>query len=166
MSNYQEPKAFIFKITRNINIITTTLILDKVLDPPLIPSALYSTKHLEEEVLPFHKLIRKKGNTLTFETYKKVLKLPTKNKNYIFRAWWTPDAFELVANRKLSWHLERYPDDGTHVHCPLTYKEISSKSAYREVYRSGENWITKEAYKQFIENDLLRIRSSPNSERK
>ncbi|HEX6122138.1 MAG TPA: hypothetical protein VFY89_03205, partial [Ktedonobacterales bacterium] len=94
-----------------------------------------------------------------FETYDHAGPLPEPGRPYIFGAWWTSDALDAVLDRQAVWMRERYPDDGTHEHCLLTWETIAAYDPYqREGYRSEHGWITVAAYETYIEQDLLRLR--------
>lgn len=131
--------------------------------PPIAPAALYAEDDPAREVYQLHRLLHEEGDRLTFETYRDTsAEAPEVGHRYVFRSWWLEDALELVEDTSLEWTLERYPDNGDHDFCPLTYGDICGKpdcaACQHEGYRSGNRWITVDAYQRFIRDDVLRLR--------
>jgi hypothetical protein len=127
--------------------------------PPLAPGSLWDTTWQNREVLPLHKLVEQSDSTFVFETYDYAGSLPELGRQYIFGSWWTFDALDAVLDRQAVWVRERYPDNGTHEHCLLTWETIAAYDPYQwEGYQSELGWITVGAYKTYIEKDLLRLR--------
>ncbi len=156
---YKEPVAEVVDIARQRDVTTTVLkVLGELPSAPLYPAALYHQSDPSREALQLHKLVGTARNVLTFQSYDVGPTLPSPGQRFIFRCWWSRDALELVLNTDLTWTLQEYPDDGSHSHCPLTYETISAYTGHRDGYRSGDTWITVEAYDRFIRDDVLRIR--------
>ena len=158
--HYKEPVAEILELLERDNVTACVVQLDRVLgsDSFLAPAALYSLQEPAQERLQLHKLVDRVEKTLRFESYNLKPPLPSKGDKFIFRAWWRSDALALVKDTSLIWTRERYPDNGKHEHCPLTYKTISAYTGEREGYRCGKTWITVDAYERFIRDDILRLR--------
>jgi len=114
-------------------------------------------------VFPFHQLVGREGPRLVFETYQSELMIPVGGSTHFFCSWWTPQAMDAVRDKSAQWELLAYPDNGDHNHCLLTWETISAYTSEREGYHSRHGWITLKAYHDFIEQDLLRVRSHSRS---
>lgn len=156
---YKEPTAEILDLQNLKDGLLVILRVDKILPLPLAPGGLYSLSDPKKKVLELHKLLNQgeEGN-LIFKTYESPMELPPKGGKFIFRAWWTPNALDIVTNMSLTWTREKYPGNGDHDHCLLTYKTISAYTGEREGYCSGKAWISVEGYERFIRDDILRLR--------
>jgi hypothetical protein len=140
-------------------VVLTILDMDYLPGPPLAPGGLWDPDDENRAVLPLHKLVEQSDSTLVFETYDHAGPLPEPGRQYIFGSWWTSDALDAVLDRQAVWVRERYPDNGTHEHCLLTWETIAAYGPYqREGYHSEHGWITVAAYETYIEKDLLRLR--------
>jgi hypothetical protein len=156
--SYQECSAKVTDVMKNGDVVSTTLEVTEVPSYPPAPAGLYSDKPDNHEAIQLHKLAKIDGKTLTYETYKHQGLLPKLGDVYIFRLWWTPDQLEAVKDTFRSWALEEYPENSDHTHCLLTWETIGAKADHKIGYRSGRDWITEEAYKTYIVDDLLRVR--------
>ena len=155
---YQDAVGEIVDIARQGDLTRTVLEVDRVEGGSLWPSNLFDRAEPSRNVLELHKLLQRQGEILTYESYDLDSPLPAKGGQYIFRSMWTPDVLDIVLNTELAWKRELYPDNGSHDHCPLTWKTICSYTGEREGYRSGSIWISVDAYERYIRNDILRVR--------
>ena len=156
--SHKEPVAEIAHIVKHDDVTTTVLKVDELPSSSLYPAGLYDQANPAIEVLQLHKLVNAKGDILTFESYCVESSPASVGERFVFRCWWTSDALDLVLNTDLVWSQEKYPDDQGHWYCPLTYETIGSDEGQAEGYRSGDTWVTVEAYEKFIRDDVLRIR--------
>jgi hypothetical protein len=57
------------------------------------------------------------------------------------------------------WQHLPYPDDGSHQHCLFSWETIASYAPARSGYFSpAHGWITEQAYKEVIEDDVYHLR--------
>ncbi|GEM_PF-1633126 len=155
---YEEPKAKVIDISRRNDIVTIILEVSSIDPGPLAPSGLYVVGDPGKQVIEFHKLQAANGKVLTFETYNYNGKLPDIGSLYLHRLWWTPDQLEAVKDTSRIWTHEKYPDNGDHDHCLLTWETIAAYAEQNGGYRSGRDWITEAAYQTYIVDDKLRVR--------
>jgi hypothetical protein len=142
-------------------VVLTILDMAYLPGPPLAPGSLFDLDAPNREVLPLHRLLEQSNSTLVFETYEHAGPLPELGRRYIYGSWWTPDALDAVLDQQAVWVRERYPDDGTHAHCLLTWETIAAYGEYqREGYHSEHGWVTVAAYATYLEQDLLRLRGT------
>lgn len=145
-------------------VVLTILDMDYLPGPPLAPGELRDPDDQYRVVLPLHKLVKQTGSTLVFETYNHAGPLPKPGQQFSFGSLWEPTALDAVLDRQAVWVRERYPDDGTHEHCLLTWETLAAYGPYqREGYRSEHGWITVAAYETYIEQDLLRLRGDQSA---
>jgi hypothetical protein len=159
--NGRPPAQLVAVETRGgvTRVVLTVLKMEYLPGPPLAPGGLWDPDDESRAVLQLHKLVEQSNSTLVFETYDHAGPLPEPGRHYIFGSWWTSDALDAVLDRQAVWVRERYPDDGAHEHCLLTWETIAAYGPYqREGYRSEHGWITMAAYETYIEKDLLRLR--------
>jgi hypothetical protein len=160
---YEEPSAKVIQLSRDNDVVTVVLEISSLLSEPLAPGGLYVSDRPEQEAIQLHKLKAADGNVLTFENYDHVGDLPSVGTEYIFRVWWTPDQLEAVTDTSRKWNYEKYPDNGDHDHCLLTWEAIGSDEEIKAGYRYGDDWITEQAYETFIVGDKLRLRHRAKS---
>ncbi len=161
--NGRPPAEVVAVETRDEVTRVVLLILDMAYlpGPPLAPGSLFDLDTPNREVLPLHKLLEQSDSTLMFETYDYAGPLPELGRQYIFGSWWTPDALDAVLDRQAVWVRERYPDNGNHDHCLLTWETIAAYGEYQhEGYHSEHGWVTVDAHEIYIEKDLLRLRGA------
>ena len=152
-----DPVATVLEISRDGDDLCVSLKLDRPYSPPLFPASLLRAEgdealHLDrvEEVEP----LRYEGRA--FDAGHSSV---AAGDCFTFRGWWTSDALDLVLDTGRSWVLERYQEDGGHEHCRLTWVEISAHGGEPNGYRSGDDWISVEAFQRYIRDDHLRVRS-------
>lgn len=159
---YEEPFVKVLSSRIESGVTRTEIqIVKGKLSPPLAPAGLYDPNNKTDLVFELHKTISEAGNVLTFETYEKTP--PSKNfvaGEFFVRQWWMPEAFDLVSNTSLEWKREKYPNDGTHTHCCITWEAISGYVEPKEGYRCGRSWITVSAYEDFILKEKYHLRKS------
>lgn len=124
---------------------------------PIAPASLWQLDS-DVSVFPLHQLVGREGLRLVFETYGRTVQAPPVGITYEFCSWWLPNAMDAVRDSSAKWERQTYPDDG-HAHCLLTYETIAAYADHKEGYRSSHGWITVDAYREFIEQDPLRVRS-------
>ena len=129
--------------------------------PPFAPAALYDTQTERVEAVQLHKLVCSSEESFTFHTFPpQHVSSAIIGGTFVYRPWWTPEQLEIVLDTSLPWSRERYPDDGSHTHCMLTWEAISAYAEPTEGYRCGRHtWITVDAYEKFIRGDLYRCRA-------
>lgn len=140
---YQLPAATVLaaRLSDDVAAVTIEVSRQDYLSYPIAPADLRrSNPH--ELVFPFHQLVDRQGSRVVFETYGPELPLPAMGSVHTF-----------------CWELLTYPDDGDHDHCLLTWKTISADTGDRVGYHSAHGWVTGDAYREFIEQDALRVRS-------
>lgn len=65
---------------------------------------------------------------------------------------------EAALNTTVEWEREKYPKDEHHATCLFTWETIAEHSENSEGYRSRYGWITIDAHKKFICDDIYRLR--------
>ena len=155
---YNLPSATVVNVVVADDVVTTMIEIsdESYLGYPIAPGDLRRPKS-HEQLWELHQLIGRDGSHLVFETYRPTQTAPKPGEAYIFCSWWIPDAMNAVRDLSATW--ERLPYLGRHdcVWCPLTYEDMGQLG---EGYRSVHGWITIAAYRQFIEEDRLRIRTN------
>ena len=129
---------------------------------PIAPADLRETEPYRL-VFPFHQLVAREGCVLVFETYAAVEALPVVGSSHSFGSWLSRAAFDALLDLSAVWSLADYPDDGDHDHCLFSWEAISSYGDHPRAYHSDHGWVTIAAYREYIEDDILRIRRTPRS---
>ena len=131
--NGRPPAQVVAMETRGgvTRVVMTILDMDYLPGPPLAPGILWDRDDANREVLPLHKLVEQSDSTLVCETYDHAGPLPELGRQYIFGSWWTSDTLDAVLDRQAVWVRERYPDNGTHEHCRLTWETIAAYGTYQ-----------------------------------
>lgn len=151
--------ARLLEIDRQPDRIVCRLVLDRDPLSPVAPAGLYRLPAGGDEAFQLHKLASRSPAVLGFETYEWQEPLPAIGEAYAFRSWWTRAAFDAVCDTRKRWELATYPDNGDHDHCLLTWETIAAYGPYHRLgYRSGDDWVTIQAYDTFFQRDLLRLR--------
>jgi hypothetical protein len=130
-------------------------------EPPFAPAGLYDIETEALEAAQLHKLVTVNGScdAASFHTYTpQFASAELVGKQYVFRPWWTKNQLALVTDTSRTWVLEAYPDNGTHAHCELTWELIAAHEGHRVAYRSGNFWVTQQAYETLIRADLYGCR--------
>ena len=157
---YQERVAIVTELNGDSDVTVVTFDIDRLPTEPLYPALLLKIEGGSSEVaLELHKYISSQDLTFTYETYDWTGPFPKIGDSLTYRGLWIPGVLELVADTSLEWQRERYPDDGNHHHCPMTYETLAAYDPYqKEGYRCGDEWISVEAFETYIKNDRLRVR--------
>jgi hypothetical protein len=158
---YRLPAATVLAIRSELEVVTTTIEIDQCsyLSYPIAPASLRSLDS-NVAVFDFHQLIRRDGARLTFETYLAVTPPPPIGSRHLFCRWWASHAMAAVRDLAARWELRPYPGDG-HNHCLLTWTKISAIGEETEGYFNDDyGWISKQAFRDFIAEDRLRIRGA------
>lgn len=159
MKNRTHDKAKILEASRNGSVSTLVVEFNKKISKPVVPSGLYLDPSSGEEVFELHNIIDCKDLTFTFETYNSKFELPAVNKVFFYRGWWFPEAMEAVLDTEEKWEHRIFPDNGNHEHCLFTWETIASYSDEKDGrWSSKYGWITNQCYKDFIVNDIYRVR--------
>jgi hypothetical protein len=129
---------------------------------PVAPGAFYDKQGSGEEVFPVHRVSKRDGLTLTFETFDSGRKLPPVGRALFYRGWWVRAAMDAALDVRCEWKRLAYPDNGSHDHCLFTWETISASTGERLGYFSEKyGWITEKAYMDFIVRDVFRLRNRP-----
>ncbi|MFC4526729.1 hypothetical protein ISN76_04785 [Dyella halodurans] len=127
-------------------------------DDALAPAALYDPETERIEAFPLHKLVGGDGDLWTFRSYgREVPMISIVGQSYVFRPWWTRRTWDLVRDASRVWTKATYPQDGSHVHCEITFAQIGAGENVT-AYMSDRAWITSEAYERFIRRDEFHCR--------
>jgi hypothetical protein len=125
---------------------------------PLAPGGLYDVETQGKEALQLHKLVLEAKDECVFRTYTDAEQSNIVGQHFVFRPWWTKRAWGLVTDTSLVWSHAKYPADGSHTHCELTYEAIGADEKIKSGYVSGNNWVTPEAYERFVLHDEYHCR--------
>ncbi len=152
-----------------VEILSTTLLEDgrrtvcrfnQPYGEPVAPGGLYEDPMSGHEVFAMHKVVARDGNQLTFESYgPHAVPAPLPGSVFFYRGWWVKAAMAAALDTAASWKHSDYPKDGSHEHCLFTWVTIASYAPARSAYFSEPHgWITEKAYREFIEEDVYRLR--------
>lgn len=164
---YQEPEIEILSATQTSDAATVTLRFvdwpmyvkraDQALYP-LAPAGLYCPPKMGDAIFELHHLIMRQGSVLEFTTFNPNQPLPAAGDLLRFRSWWTYPAMEAVLDRSAKWVERKLPQDLDHEHCLLFWDTIYPGDTAH--WNEDHGWITSAAYRDYIERDILRVRSS------
>jgi hypothetical protein len=159
--SYQLPVAKILsaEFAEQVATVVVEIYRPDYLSYPVAPADLRNID-TQRSVFPFHQLVGHKEHELTFETYETPYTLPKVGGRYEFCSWWTPEAMDALRDLTAEWKPLAYPDNHDHDHCLFTYETISNYKGEKQGYSSDHGWITIQAYREFIEQDILRVRSN------
>ena len=157
---YQLPSAEVLHAGNIGDVATVTVEISRedYLGYPIAPADLWR-RHTHDSVWHFHQLVARQGARLVFETYATQCELPGIGSIFDFSSWWLPDAMDAVRDTSAAWELTTAPDDSCN-RCLLTYETIAVGFEHGHAYRSQYGWITVDAYNQFIDRDVLRVRGN------
>jgi hypothetical protein len=155
------PTVNVLSVVRSSDAVTVEIEISRedYLRYPVAPADLRQLDTCAS-VFPLHQLVGRTGPRLVFETYQPELALPQVGTTYEFCSWWVPQAMDAVRDPSAAWQRLAYPDNGDHDHCLLTWEAIASYAEHKEGYCSVHGWITVAAYREFIEQDKLRVRTN------
>jgi hypothetical protein len=156
---YRLPSAEIVHAAKAGDVATVTIDISRAdyLSYPIAPADLRQPQ-TNNSVWQFHQLVDRKGGWLVFETYRTQLQLPQVGSIFDFCSWWLPEAMDAVRDTSVIWEMATSQDDSCN-RCLLTYETIAVGFDHGKAYRSKFGWITVDAYREFIERDVLRVRS-------
>jgi hypothetical protein len=155
---YVEPKGEIVAASQEGDVSRVCVRFDRMDLGPVAPAGLYVDPTTGDERFQLHKLARNDGEMFYFETYNSTHPLPMPGKVYSYRGWWLPEAMKAALDTTAEWRREQYPEDEHHATCLFTWETIVANSNNCEGYRSKYGWITVDAYKKFICEDIYRLR--------
>jgi hypothetical protein len=151
-----EVRVTIMAASRSGDVTTTELRLDSGEWPfePVAPADLSNGE--DQPVVELHKLVRLDGNTAVFESYDSPGVPPQPGGPYRMFSWWDPNQFRAATDTGVRWQRRTYDEPGGHTHCLLTFDVIDHGATAYQVDDQG--WITVDARKKYICDDLLRLR--------
>lgn len=157
---YHLPTATVLSAQQSGDVSTVAVVVsdENYLTYPVAPAILLRPEH--QVVFHLHQLTGRYGPELVFETYRSELPLPEPDGRYDFGSCWTQWAMDAVRDTAATWLRMPYPVDGEHDHCLLTWTMIAARADHKEGYRSSHGWVTVESFREYIEEDRLRIRSA------
>jgi len=130
-------------------------------ESPLAPAGFYDVQTERVERFQLHKVLHHATNHLVFKTFGSSLpSRPITTQTFVFRPWWTDEAWELVTTTSLVWQRLKYPANGSHEHCAITWEAIGCGEQNTEGYRTGSTWVTVQAYEKFVRDDAFHCRSN------
>jgi hypothetical protein len=144
-------------------VVTTDLFLHEGAWPtePVAPATLWRRADMDEHVLDLHRLLSLEEADAQFESYAVGGVMFDPREPLWLYSWWMPSQLQAAQDATLKWTHRRY-ESPDHDHCLLTWETIQGGD---EAYVSKAGWISEDAYRRFIENDELRLRSpGPPSE--
>jgi hypothetical protein len=154
---FRDPIATVLEVANQGDVLRISVQIAGRLHPPLFPASLLVREG--EEAVRLDRLISQTSDgTFSFESYGETETAVIPGQTFVFRPWWTPDALALVEDTTRRWVRERYPNNGSHEHCPLTWETIAANEGDGTGYRSGTDWISVTAYEQYVRDDKLHVR--------
>lgn len=129
---------------------------------PVAPGGLYTEPNSAHESSAVHRVISRRGEILTFETYGvEGEPLPPIGTTFFYRGWWLPAAMAAALDTTAVWEYRTYPDDGNHDHCLFTWDKIAAYADQKVGWWSAKHgWATESAYENFIAKDIYRLRET------
>jgi hypothetical protein len=160
MPPFVAPVVEVEHVTRSGDV--TEICIRGRLDPyktALAPSALYDTRSERIEVAQFHRYLESIGERHTFQTLHGVT-IPDSciGQRYVFRPWHDQSELDIIADPSRTWTLRRYPDNGDHAHCLVSWETIAAFSDHKSGYESEGVWLTESGYKKYLIDDYYKIR--------
>ena len=159
MPPYISPTAEILRAREDGPISRLDVRFDRMDIGPVAPAGLYVDPNSGQESFQLHKVVGQDGLVFHFETYHSTHSLPSVGRLFAYRGWWTQDAMNAVLDTNAKWEHRTYPDDGTHEHCLITCEAIGSEYARAGWWSSAHGWIAEAAHRQFIVEDIYRLRT-------
>ncbi|MFT3996870.1 MAG: hypothetical protein QM667_05645 [Asticcacaulis sp.] len=128
---------------------------------PLAPCALDMALY-NNPFCDLHRVIEKVGRRVVFERFDSLdSRVPEIGKTYFYRGYWTPEFLDAAMDTDSEWALKDYPDNGDHDHSLFTWETIAAYADHKQGYFNERyGWVTIEAYTQFIQGDLYRLREA------
>ncbi|HYE94655.1 MAG TPA: hypothetical protein VD962_00470 [Rubricoccaceae bacterium] len=154
---YEPPLAKVIRIERDGDVVVTVIEQKRPPPDPLAPGALYERENSTAEVFQLHKLIRRDGERLTFETYDTSGTLPEPGEEFEFRPWWLSHAMEALLDPEAGWERAQFTGDDDDDLCLFTWEKMIE---HPDGYHSKYGWVTADAYNAYIRDDKLRMRSA------
>ena len=105
----------------------TVCLFNQTYGEPVAPGGLYEDPMSGHESFAMHRVVARKGNQLTFESYGLgAVPAPPRGSVFFYRGWWVRAAMAAALDTSAEWkHLE-YPNDGSHEHCLFSWETIAS----------------------------------------
>jgi hypothetical protein len=119
------PYAVVLDSVRDGDLLVTAVLLSEHPGRSLVPSSLWEQDPLRE-VVQFHKVRSEANLAFEFETFESTEAPIEKNHEYFLQKWWMGEAMDLVTDTTRNWERTRYPDNGQHDFCLLTYENIGA----------------------------------------
>ncbi len=105
---YQQPVADIISYHKQGEVLQTILRLNDSPASPIAPASLYEPQQNGAKVLELHKVVRRTGSRITFQTYDDQV-IPLKSGSvYDFVSWWSIDQLKLVRDSSRQWKKEKF----------------------------------------------------------
>ena len=105
---YQQPVAEIIRCHKQGEVLQTVLSLSHLPASPIAPASLYERHQNGAKVLELHKVVRRTGNRITFQTYDDQVKPLKPGRVYVFTSWWSLDQLQLVQDSSRRWKKEKF----------------------------------------------------------
>lgn len=105
---YEEPSAQLINFEVTDNVTRTTLRFTKLPSPPLAPSSFGNITEPNQTNIKLHKVIKREGNIVTFETYQAHACSLQIGETYSFRRLWAPWQLEIAQSNPEQWRKEYF----------------------------------------------------------
>jgi hypothetical protein len=109
------------------------------------------------ELLHLDAVVEVRGNVTVFRT-EQLLDPQLVGQSVGYQQWWTPEAFDAVADPDRQWTRQDAPEPKRHEHCLLDATTIEAASPVSWGWRSGEDWMCPACYQRFVIEDHLGVR--------
>lgn len=156
---YRPQQVTLTGLERQSSGLLVTLTSNDLRGVELAPAFLFELTAVPQRdpVVVLEWLVRR-DTTFCFEAAPELVPLQV-GRTYGYQGFWDGNGYDAVADLGATWERAEYPDNGDHDHCVISFETISAYSGERFGYRNpAHGWITEEAHREQIVNDIYGIR--------
>ncbi len=156
---YRPQQVTVIGVERGSSGLLITVTSNDLRGEELAPAFLFElTPEPQRDALVILEWLQSRGESYCFEAAQERTPLQV-GRTYGYQGIWDGNGYDAVADLDAHWEHAEYPDNGDHDHCAISFETISSYTGERFGYRNPDHgWITEEAYREQIVDDIYGIR--------